>query len=172
MKAPIEFAFILGFHGHDFPPDGATRLLHFAQFVDRCSKIGIDQYRNDTSPGDQLKQHLHALRAEPVAEERQARQVAVRPIEAGDEAISDRIVADHEHDWNGRGGAPGRLHRWAIADDHRHLAADQIGREARQPIDLIVRPALLDRHVLAFYEPRLAQALAECRHDMRERLSR
>ena len=69
-EGTIEFAFILGFHGHNFPPDDVTRLLHFAQFVDRCRKIGIDQYRNDASPGDQLKQHLHALRAEPVAEER------------------------------------------------------------------------------------------------------
>jgi hypothetical protein len=37
---------------------------------------------------------------------------------------------------------------------------------------LIVRPALLDHHVLAFYEPRLVQTLAERHHDIRERLSR
>jgi hypothetical protein len=52
------------------------------------------------------------------------------------------------------------------------LAAGQIGREARQPMKLIVRPALLDHHVLAFYEPRLVQTLAERHHDIRERLSR
>jgi 2-polyprenyl-6-methoxyphenol hydroxylase-like FAD-dependent oxidoreductase len=39
-------------------------------------------------------------------------------------------------------------------------------------IELIVRPALLDLHVLALDESGLVQALAERQHDMRERLGR
>jgi hypothetical protein len=51
------------------------------------------------------------------------------------------------------------------------LTTNQIGRHRRQPMELIVRPALFDCHVLAFYEPRLVQALAERHHDIRERFS-
>lgn len=39
--------------------------------------------------------------------ERYAREVAARPVEAGDEAAFHRIVADHEDDWNGCGGGLG-----------------------------------------------------------------
>src|SRR3712207_9200294 len=52
----------------------------------------------------------------------------------------DRILTGHEHDRDGRGGSLGGPHRKTIADDHSHLAANQIGREVRQPIQLIVRP--------------------------------
>ena len=41
----------------------------------------------------------------------------------------------------------------AAANDHRHLAADQIGGEARQLIPLIVRPSLLDNDVASFDKP-------------------
>jgi hypothetical protein len=45
-----------------------------------------------------------------------------------------------------------------VAYDHRHLATKWVGREARQLIQLIVRPPLLDHYVLALYESRLVQA--------------
>jgi hypothetical protein len=60
-----------------------------------------------------------------------------------------------------RGGGLGGLHRNAIADDCSHLPAHQIGRQAWQLIQLIVRKAILDRDVLAFNKPGLAQALDE-----------
>ena len=33
--------------------------------------------------------------------------------------------------------------------DHGDLPANQFGRQRRQPIDLILRPAVFDRHILA-----------------------
>src|SRR5215471_5883187 len=51
------------------------------------------------------------------------------------------------------------------------LAAEQVGGEARQPIRLIVRPALLDSDVASVDEPFLAQAVAKLRHDRREQRS-
>ena len=68
-------------------------------------------------------------------------------------------------------GSPGHFRRKTTADDHRHLSADQIGGEARQPIRLIVCPALLDNDVLAFDKPFLAQAFAKLRYKLRELLS-
>ena len=45
--------------------------------------------------------------------------------------------------------------------DHRHLAADQIGRQRRQPIELALGPAIFDRDVAALDVAGFAQALAE-----------
>lgn len=49
----------------------------------------------------------------------------------------------------------------AAANDHRHLAAHQIGGEARQLIPLIVRPSLLDNDVASFDKPFLAQGVQQ-----------
>jgi hypothetical protein len=43
--------------------------------------------------------------------------------------------------------------------NHRHAAANQIGRQFRQAIILIVGPAVLDGNVLALDEARLHSAL-------------
>ena len=46
-------------------------------------------------------------------------------------------------------------------DDHRHLTADQIGRQRRKPLDLALRPSEFDRHVAAFDIAGFAQPFAE-----------
>ena len=63
------------------------------------------------------------------------------------------------------GGTAGR-------GDHGDLPANQIGRQRRQSIELIVGPAILDRHVLALDKAGLLQALAECAQAIRERVGR
>ena len=54
------------------------------------------------------------------------------------------------------------------ADDHGDLPANQIGRQLRQPIELILGPAVFDRHVLALDIAGLLQALAECAQTVRD----
>src|SRR5262245_34965077 len=51
-----------------------------------------------------------------------------------------------------------------MRSDHRHLTAYQVSCEVGQPIILILRPAILDRHILAFDVPAFADALPECGH--------
>ena len=46
-------------------------------------------------------------------------------------------------------------------DDHGDAAANQFGRQRRQPIDLIVGPAVFDRHVLALDIAASLEALAK-----------
>src|SRR5262245_4963993 len=117
-------------------------------------------------------QQLQPLRTEQAAaEERHPRKVSAGPVETGNETHLHWIVADHKHDRDGRVGNPHRLQRRSIEDDHRRLAAEQVGGEARQPIRLIVRPALLDSDVASVDEPFLAQAVAKLCHDRRERRS-
>src|SRR5215475_464989 len=51
-----------------------------------------------------------------------------------------------------------------MRSDHRHLTAYQVSCEVGQSIILILRPAILDRHILAFDVPAFANALPECGH--------
>src|SRR5262249_18119083 len=70
------------------------------------------------------------------------------------------------------GGGLGPCRRLCIADDHSHLTLDEFRREARQPIKLIVRPTIFDRHVLALDKSFFLQTFLECRHEMHERCGR
>jgi hypothetical protein len=45
--------------------------------------------------------------------------------------------------------------------NYRNLAMDQIGHQCREPIDLIVRPAVIDRDILAFDVTCFMQTSAE-----------
>src|SRR5215831_11776520 len=49
-----------------------------------------------------------------------------------------------------------------MRSDHRHLTAYQIGCEVGQSVVLILRPAILDRHILALDVAAFMKALAEC----------
>src|SRR5262245_46457082 len=57
-----------------------------------------------------------------------------------------------------------RQHSWRIGNDHRHLTTNQLKRDHRHAIVLPLRPAVLDRHVLALEVAGLLQALTECGH--------
>ena len=92
-----------------------------------------------------------------------AGEVAARLCQAGDKPELDRVLGGGEYDRNGAGFRLGRERRRGSSDgdDHRHLAANEFGRHHRQPIDPAVRPAVLDRHVLALEEACIAQGLTE-----------
>src|SRR5262245_31701368 len=49
-----------------------------------------------------------------------------------------------------------------MRSDHRHLTAYQIACEVGQSVDLVLRPAILDRHILAPDVAGFTKALAEC----------
>src|SRR5215475_15792314 len=49
-----------------------------------------------------------------------------------------------------------------MRSDHRHLTAYQIGCEVGQSVVLVMRPAILDRHILALDVPGFTNALPEC----------
>ena len=98
-----------------------------------------------------------------------AREVAARPVQAGDKSelrpgrspivktIGMVVVAAFAA--SAAGGA-GR-------GNHGHLTANQIGRQRRQSIVLVLRPAIFDRHVPALDIAGFAQALAERAHTVR-----
>ena len=112
--------------------------------------------RRSWSLGDQLAQELEPLGRKLRGDEGDTRDVAARPVEAGDEAELDRIGAEREDDGYRRGRRLGRERRpgAAAGNNHRYLAANQIGRQRRQPIRFVVGPAVFDRDVLALDDSR------------------
>jgi hypothetical protein len=124
----IEFTFICGFHDQDFATDGATCRRHLSQLDLDFRFVRVHQHRNDGGLGNQFVHEPQLLRHQVNREEGHARDVAPGPVEAGDEASSDRIVADHEDDRRRRGCGLGRRRRKTIADDHGYLAAEEIDR--------------------------------------------
>jgi hypothetical protein len=60
--------------------------------------------------------------------------------------------------------------RGSVADNDRDLTANEIGRQCRQTIDLVLGPAELDGDVLALDEAGFLQPIAECRDKRRQRI--
>src|SRR5262249_58327640 len=56
--------------------------------------------------------------------------------------------------------------------DHGDLSANEIGRQRRQSIDLILGETVFDRDVLAFDIPPVFEALAKCELTARKRIRR
>jgi hypothetical protein len=86
--------------------------------------------------------------------------------EAGNQTKADRVSADGEKNGDRRCCFLG--HQSGLFGgrrDHGNLAANQIGRQLMQPIDLILGEAVRDRYVLALDVAGLLQALAELRAD-------
>jgi hypothetical protein len=82
-------------------------------------------------------------------------QVAAGASKARDKTQLDRVFGNYESDRDGRGCGLGCQCRWDSAcGNHRHAAANQIGRQFRQAIILIVGPAVFDGNVLALDEGR------------------
>jgi hypothetical protein len=95
--------------------------------------------------------------------------VAAGPRKAGDETKFDRVIANAEDDRNRVGRCFGRTCCASAGrrGDHGYLPADQVGCQFRQQIVLILRPAVLDRHVLALDIASFLQTLAKSRDELR-----
>ena len=96
----------------------------------------------------QEPQHFAAERSE----KGNPRDVTARAIEAGDEALPDRIAAKREYDRNRGGRRLGSQNRAASSrcGDHRHITVDQVVSKRRQSIGLVLRKTVFDRHVATF----------------------
>src|SRR5262249_26777153 len=112
----------------------------------------------------QLMQQREAFRLQRGPRKAYAGDIAARPAGVGHETGCNWIAAADEHDGWGRGGGLGRAHGGILANDRCHLPVYQIRRECREPIELILRPAEFDRHVVAVDEPGFLQTVADSRN--------
>ena len=124
--------------------------------------VRVAQHGDDGSLGYQLVQQPKQLGRQVNNSKDDTRGVAARPVEACDQAGSDRIGSDDEYDRRRRGCGFGCLRRpRATRYDRGHLPADEIGRQSRQPIWLIFRPAILEGDVPALDKSGVVEALPE-----------
>jgi hypothetical protein len=95
----------------------------------------IRDNRKARRSGQEFVQQTELLGPDLLGHIRKAGDVAARPVEAGDETEFDGIAAAAEYNRNGLGRSLGGGSRNPAArrHDHRHSAADQIGRQCRQP---------------------------------------
>jgi hypothetical protein len=93
------------------------------------------------------------------------RDVAARPVEAGDKAAFDRVVVAREDDRDCTGRRHGDERRIVAAGcgDHSYLTSNKISRERRQPIQSTLRPVIFDRDVLTLDRDRRAGQLRDKR---------
>jgi hypothetical protein len=103
-----------------------------------------------------------------------AGRVAARPGEAGDKTKLDRVFADAEDDRDRCGRSFGRLGSKVAAGrgDNGHSAADEVGHERRQAIELALQPMVLHRHVLALDVAGVGEAFAKCGKALGSHLAR
>jgi hypothetical protein len=93
-----------------------------------------------------------------------ARDIAARPGKAGDKSNRDWVAPHQEHDRYRRGRRLGRERGRGVGrGNHCHMTVNQIGRQCRQSIVAVFRPAVFDRYVPALGIAGLFQTLMESR---------
>jgi hypothetical protein len=108
-------------------------------------------------------QQLKALGHDRRGQYRCAREVASRMVKARDKANCDRISTHVEDNRNCLGCcfSGNRCCRSIRNYDHGYPTPNQIGNQSWQPVVVLLRPTVLNRHVLALDVTGLCQTLAE-----------
>ena len=171
----IDLAAGAGVEDLDLQPHGASSRFHVSHRGLRIgSTAGLTSTATRAAAGTSSRSSSSRFAANSRIEKIDTCQVAARPGEAGDETKPDRVFADGEDDGDRRGCRLGRQRRIGTSGrgDHGDLSANQFGRQRRQSIDLILGPAVFDRHVLALDIAGVFEALAECAQTVRDRVRR
>src|SRR5262249_25436280 len=152
----------------DLLPDGQGRSLNVRDKGLCEGEVGIDQHGNAHGSRQQLMQQPKPLCPKFRRQDGDTGHVAARPVETGNAAELNRVAAGCEDDRDRRSRRLGRNCRGGVTrSDHCHLTAYKIGCEVGQSIVLVLRPAILDRHVLAFDVAGFTSALPECGQKVR-----
>src|SRR5262245_47799876 len=126
---------------------------------------GVDEQSNGRRHGEQLTREFEPLRPYFHTQGSRACDVAARSAQAGDKTQLDWVTPGRVYDRNRRGRRFGRqCARRAARGDDGDLVLNQLGRQRRQSVILVFRPAVLDCHVLTLDVAGLLQALAERGH--------
>ena len=138
----------------------AAGLLRRVPLQDHGGVRRIPEHGHTREPGHELGEQLEPFRAELRGQNRQARDVAAWPRQAGDEARPNRIATGRHDDGNGRGRLLGRLDcRSRPGDEDIHREADQLSGELGETVRR--RLAVLKGEVLALAVAQRAQPLLE-----------
>ena len=169
----VDFAFGGGLENKELHSLRAGRLVHVSDDGLGIRIARVHQEGDHPGLRNQLGQQLELLGRQFDGEGAEAREVAARPGDTGDQAVPDRVVDAGENDRDRRGRV---LRRACCRDgarrDHVDLAADEVGSQCRQPIIVAFRKAVFDRHVLSLDIAGFAQSMMERRHIRSRRAGR
>jgi hypothetical protein len=145
----------------DYEPQIArTRRLIELLLLARCGREGrINEGSDESDARRQLTQQSEPFRLHEIGQQRDARHVTTGSVETFHQTVADGIAAHSEDDRYCRGGAFGCMRGGVAANrcEHVHPAAHEIGGERRQFAVIAVRPAELDRNVLALAKTALLE---------------
>src|SRR5262249_5500543 len=163
-KRCVEIAFAASAHDMDLSPEGACGVRHVIALGFGIRIIRIEQQADHGGVWHERMQQLESLCRKRSDIPAHARCVAAWSVEAGDQAGCDRIDSRRKNDRNSRGRCLGRqCCRRACRRQHGHRAQDQIGCQGRKSVVMIIRPAVFDRHILAFDVAGFGEAAVERR---------
>jgi hypothetical protein len=145
----------------ELQPEGAGRCLRVSRYGFSSRSGRVNEQGHDGRRGDQFMQQLQPLRPDLHVHDAHAREVAARAAQAGDKSKRERVEPCHEDNRNYRGCCLCWPYCRAIRDDHRHLMANEVGRQQRKSVVFVIRPAVFDREVLALDIASLFQAPME-----------
>ena len=124
---------------------GAGSLFHVSQRGLGSHSVGrIDERRNTGGCRYQLTKQPQLFRRQLPIEKVDPCQVAARPSEADDKTQTNRVRGGEEDDRDRRGCSLGRNRHVGTSarDDHGSWPANQFVRQRRQPIELVLGPAV------------------------------
>jgi len=139
-----------------------------------CGRSRIDKDRYARGARHQFAQNLQPFCHQFGGYKIDARDIAPRPGDAGDETEANGVAADNKDNRDRTGCAFRCEHNIAAfhGNDDAHIVADQFRRKRRQSLALALGPAIFHRKSLAFDMARLFQPLAQCAKRVDVRLGR
>src|SRR5262249_29793751 len=96
----VDLAFAIGSQDSQLQRKHTCSRLHVSQLSFGPWKIRIHEYRNFAGKGSEFADQSQLLGAELDEQVVHARHIAARPVQAGDETQSDRIIPGREYNWN------------------------------------------------------------------------
>ena len=100
----VDLAFAAGLQDRELHPLRARRFLHVSHDALANRIARVDEQGDHPGLGNQLGNKLEPLRRQLGSHDAEAREVAARPGEAGDQASLDRVAADAREDDGDRRG--------------------------------------------------------------------
>src|SRR5262249_20287337 len=158
---------LAGPHDKNLHAEALCRLLNVLRLILCIWICRVDQDCDWRGARNHFMQQPEPLGTQPGGEHTYASGVATRPIEAGDEAYSDRAAPGREVNWNGRSCRFGGTRRdgAACSSQHGYAPFNQFRHQRGQSINLIKSVAIFDRDVSALDKTGFTKTAPERRNE-------
>src|SRR5712664_904247 len=164
LKCRFNFMCGTGAHNVYLSFDHACCFLQLAQLESGRGVHRVDQHTYRRSSRNKLVQKLQTLGLQFRPEKTHARDVALRPINACDEASHDWIAGADKDNRNLGGCRLGHRCSRGICGDHSHFATYKIGSHCLKVVVLTPGPSVIQRDVSTLDVTGFAESMEESGH--------